>query len=269
MSPRAPRRASRPALAGVLVACLFPAAPAAGRAQTIVGRVVEDGREHVPVPGAVVLLLDREGEERGQVLADSVGRFLLAPPVEGEYYIRATRLGYQPFLTPLLALGAEGTAPLELAMVPEPIGLTGFEVIVEAEAEAFLQNFGLTPAALGNRWIDRADIEAVQLKQDPAAVISWQNIPGIYVPRPENLLPGSADIGLCVSFTRGRMGSGANTCALNVVDGVAVPGRVAFGIDPETIAGIAILPPLEATTFYGPLGAGGAVLIWTRRGGAP
>jgi hypothetical protein len=252
--------------AGALAAFLFVPPPVS--AQTIVGRVVEDGREHIWVAGAIVSLLDRDGDERTQALADSVGRFVLTPPQSGEYYIRATRIGYQPFVTPLLALSDEGSAPLELAMMAQPIGLDGFEVSVEAEAEEFLGNFGLTPASLGNRWIDRADIDAIALKQDPAAVISWQNIPGIYVPRPENLAPGSADIGLCVSFQKGRGSAGTNSCALNVLDGVAVQGRVAMAVDPETIEGIAILPPVEATTFYGTMGAGGAVVIWTRRGGA-
>ena len=105
-------------------ALLALATPAHSHAQTIMGRILDDTRE-TPIAEALVRLLDRDGEERGQAMSDATGRFTITPPDPGEYYLEATRIGYQRATTPLLALTAAGSAPLELMMQPAPIGLGG------------------------------------------------------------------------------------------------------------------------------------------------
>lgn len=244
------------------------AAPMDARAQTILGRVLEEGRD-APVAGALVLLLDRNGEERAQALADAEGQFVIRPPAEGEYYLQARRLGYETTRSPLLALVTEGTAPLDLMMVPAPVGLEGLEVSVRAQAEQFLGQFDLSPAALGTRWIDRREIMAAPTRQDVGRVLQWQNIPGISLPRPENLVPGSDQIGLCVSFQRSRSGAGIGQCALVVLNGQVTDRQAALHLDPETVESIAVLLPTEATTFFGTPGGAGAILIFTRGAGGP
>lgn len=257
----------RPAGAAWLLCTLLAGTPLPASAQTLVGRVLEERRE-TAVGGAVVSLIDRQGRERLQVLADSAGRFVLVPPEAGEYVLQAVRLGYETTRSPLLALTVEGRTTLDLMMVPLPIGLEGLTVEVEAAANAMLRPFGLSTQQLRNRWIDRADIDAVAVKQDPAHVIQWQNIAGVFVARPESSVAGSDDMGLCVSFKRGRSGAGADRCAVTVLDGQIVPGPVAMMLDPDALEGMAVLTPVEATTLYGELGGAGAVLLWTRRGSA-
>ncbi|MFQ5538499.1 MAG: carboxypeptidase regulatory-like domain-containing protein [Gemmatimonadota bacterium] len=233
------------------------------------GTVLEDRHSEsvrIPVSGAVLTLLDPSGKSRGQALSDSLGRFVLAPPQAGEYYLEAARFGYEPTRSPLLSLSMEGTATVDLMMTPAPIGLKGFEVTVEREAQEFLRSFGLSPKVLGNRWIDRRDIEAVAIRQDAGQVLQWMNIAGMRVMRPENTSPGSDDIGLCVSIMRGRTGGGADRCALNVLNGLPITGPNALAIDPDAIEAMAVLRPAEATTFFGTLGSAGALLIWTRAG---
>ena len=237
-------------------------------AQTLAGRVLDEVRES-PVSGALVVLLDRAGEERAQALSDDAGNFVLAPPVAGEYYLAATRIGYQPTRSPLIALRMEGTAPIELMMQPAPIGLEGFEVEVDAEGRAAeeLRFSGVEPRDLGQRFVSQAEIQAVQVKQDVGSVLEYQAIGGMRVIRPENLNPGSDDLGLCVSLQRARRGSGMGTCAMVVLDGVPIRGDVALLLDPETVGAMAVLLPVEATTLYGTMGARGALLIWTKQGG--
>jgi hypothetical protein len=256
------RPATRPAVGGALVALLL-AAPSLS-AQTLVGRVLDETTEG-PVGGAVLRLLSADGEEEALTLADSVGRFRLSPPEAGEYYLLAERIGYGPTRSPLLALSTDGTAPVELMMTPAPLGLAGFEVSVEERAADELRVLGLARAQLGNRWIDRSDIEAIPIKRDMGTVLEWQGIAGLRVVRPENLAPGSADLGLCVSLQRARLGRGEGTCALIVLNGVPVAGPQAILIDPETIESMAVLLPVEATTQWGTLAGRGVVMIWTRR----
>ena len=242
---------------GVLCGFAVASAAAPVHAQTLSGTVLEEGRG-VPVAGAMISLLDRDGERRTSAMADSLGRFSLAPPEAGEYVIETVRIGYETSTSPLLALSAEGEVDVELMMTPLPIGLEGFEVSVEREAEIMLEPFGLTPATLRNRWIDRTDIEAMNTPGLPKDVIRWRNISGVTVDEYDTFDDGV----LCVRFRRSE-----RACAITVLNGALVPPEAAFHINAGDIEAMAILTPEDATTFYGTPGGGGAVLIWTRAGG--
>jgi hypothetical protein len=240
--------------------------PSRASAQTLVGTTVDEVRGS-PVAGAIIRLLDRGEVEQAQAATDSLGRFVLAVPEAGEYYLEAVRLGYHRTRSPLLAVRGERAAEIELVMTPAPLGLRGLEVSAEAEAQKLLRNFNLSPTSLGNRWMGLDVIESVAVKRDVGSVLEWSGPPGVRVIRPENLAPGSDDLGLCVSQARGRRGAGLGTCSLIVLDGRIISNEMALDLDPLTIEAMALLTPRDATTFYGELGGGGALLLWTRRGG--
>ncbi len=240
---------------------LASGATAAG-AQTVSGRVLDEALE-VPVPAAVVRLVDVDGEEHARVAADELGRFSIAPPFEGEFVIAAERLGYEPFRSPLFGMAIEGSVRFDLLMRARPIGLEGFSVAVEAGAERdarLLAFVGHTPETLGARWIDSLTIAGRPASLTPASLIRNQGIPGIWA------VVGTSPLTepLCVVTPRARTMDGRAPCALTVVDGVVVNPVEANQIDPLTIKGIAILRGPDATTFYGGAAAGGAVLIFTR-----
>lgn len=247
------------------VLALAAAASPPLHAQTVTGRVVEDGRG-TPVAGARVSLLDRDGKRRAEVVADSLGRFVMTPPRDGEYVLAAERLGYQTMRSPLLALKREGSVEMDLLMQPEPIGLEGLEVSVQSEIVRELRTLGQSPASLGRRWIPREDIAAVTSAIRTSDVIRWRAIPGVYIP----VTNGSPNLEpLCVTTLRaGTVRAATPPCGLTVLNGVVINPLDANQLDPEAIEAIAVLPPVEATTLYGTLGGAGAVLIWTRRGGA-
>jgi hypothetical protein len=159
----------------------------------------------------------------------------------------------------------EGEAPLELMILPAPIGLEGLDISVEEQATQELDLIGVTPRQLGNRWISRERIDRIPVKLDMGVILERTAQVNLQIIRPENLTPGSDDMGLCISNGRARrMGSG--TCALIVLDGVPISGVQAMDINPDAIESIAVLSPVEASTFYGTMGGTGAVLVWTRRG---
>lgn len=238
--------------------------PAPSAAQTLSGRVLDQSTDR-PVAGAAVALVSRDGTERPRVLTDIAGRFTLAPPRAGEYRLLATRLGYFETRSPLLALVVDGRASIDLTLVPAPIGLEGLDVSVEESASELLGEFGLTAAALGSRWIDRREMDAIQSKRDVGTIIDLSSVPGTRVVRRENVWRGD-DPGLCIGVARARTASGENTCALILLDGVPVTRHRALLIDPDAIEGIAVLLPNEAATFFGTIGGAGVVMIWTRRG---
>lgn len=246
-----------------LLAPLGSAAATDGAAQSVSGRVLDEARE-TPVAGAVVRLAEQDGDTRVEVVADSLGRFVLRPPEAGEYVVEAERIGYEPFRSPLLAMEAEGSVRFDLLMRPRPIGLEGFEVEVDAGAERadrYLRNLGESPVTLGLRWFDKSDIQKQVAPMSPATVIRNRGVPGLWVPVGNSPLTEP----LCVTTPRARSpGSQKSPCAVTVVDGVVVNPVEANQIDPMRIEAMAILRPVDATTMYGTQGAGGAVLIWTR-----
>jgi hypothetical protein len=75
--------------------------PLSARAQTrpqasqlIYGRIVDDATRQ-PISQVAIDLLDVDGRRVQTVLSDSTGRFRFAPFAEGEYRLRAARIGYR------------------------------------------------------------------------------------------------------------------------------------------------------------------------------
>lgn len=242
------------------------AAPAPAASQTLLGRVLDLAND-APIGGVIVSLVARDGTERVRTVSDSIGHFVIVPPEDGEYVLVAARFGYMEARSPLLALVIEGQTAIDMIMTPEPIGLEGLEISVEEVATEELKRMGLSANELGNRWISRQRIEAIPLKLDVGAILEKTNQSGIRVIRPGNdSALGGADMGLCVAITRARTGGGRGTCALIVLNGIPIAGVQALDIDPESIESMALLEPMEATTFYGTIGGSGALLVWTKRG---
>lgn len=242
------------------------AAPAPAASQTLLGRVLDLAND-APIGGVIVSLVTRDGTERVRTVSDSIGHFVIVPPEDGEYVLVADRFGYMEARSPLLALVIEGQTAIDMIMTPEPIGLEGLEISVEEVATEELKRMGLSANELGNRWISRQRIEAIPLKLDVGAILEKTNQSGIRVIRPGNdSAMGGADMGLCVAITRARTGGGRGTCALIVLNGIPIAGVQALDIDPESIESMALLQPMEATTFYGTIGGSGALLVWTKRG---
>jgi len=231
--------------------------------QTLTGTVLEDGR-FIPVSGVFVSLIDRGGDRVTSVTTDSLGHFGLAVPIPGEYVLEAVRLGYVTTRSPLLSLGGAAATPIDVILVPDPVGLEGFEVTVSREAESFLRNFGQSPETLRQRWIGRKDIEDLPFSTGPRELIRWRGIAGLSVVEGSSVV--GPDAQLCVTFRRGRTASGNDRCAMVLLNGVPISRVEAQNVNPDDLEAVAILTPVEASTFYGGDGGGGIVLMWTRRG---
>jgi hypothetical protein len=246
---------ARGVAAGLLMALVL-AGGAAG--QTIAGTVLEEGTQR-PVSTALVRLVDRDGDLVRDVLADTLGRFRLAPPAAGEYYLEARRIGYEEWRSPLLALEADGTVAMDVLVRPLPVGLEGFEVTAQRRTitkrvERELRYYGLDPAALGRRLITREMIAAPPFKRDFSSILTWIPVPG---------LKGSGGEGAsCYRFQRGVSLSGIN-CAVIVLNGVEASREILYVLDPEMVERLAVLTPSEARILYGIRGDAGAIMIWT------
>lgn len=217
------------------------------------GIVLEEGTLK-PVSGALVLWI-RAGSDIERSVTDSLGAFRAELAI-GDYVLEASSLGYAPTRTPPFSI-TEGVARgdpvfLEVLMTPAPIQMEGLDVSVERRVMRELQASGLSPEALGERWIGRNRIERMVRALDPRDVLRSARVAGMTISNNPHVL--------CVRFVRG------NGCAATVLNGVEVTHGGAVDLDPGSIHAIAVLRPSEAVLRYGQKGRGGAVLIWTRDG---
>jgi hypothetical protein len=88
--------------------------------QTIHGRLLEDPGSSA-APGTLVVLLDASGAQRGSVLTDEDGRFVLRAPGTGSYRLRAERIGVRSSTSPDLQLTAGQTLEYTLRVGSQPV----------------------------------------------------------------------------------------------------------------------------------------------------
>lgn len=124
---RLPRRVGAGALT-LAVSLIF--APTALAAQSVVGRVVEEGASS-PVLGAFVRLLDNADRPVAGVLTDSAGRFLLRAPNAGRYRVRSELIGRETVTSEPLELTTNATRELVLRAPLAPVALEAVEVAGE------------------------------------------------------------------------------------------------------------------------------------------
>ncbi len=98
------------------------------RAQRVSG-TVRDSASQLPLPGAVVLLLDPSGKAAARSTTDQLGHFKLFPPARrtpARLRVRVLRMGFRPHE---LALG-DPVAAIEISLVSFPIVLDELHVSV-------------------------------------------------------------------------------------------------------------------------------------------
>lgn len=91
LGPGSALRIRRLATLGVASLLVLAARPVF--AQSVLGQLFDAG-SGAPVEGALVLLLDEEGQEAGGYLTNEAGRFIIRAPTPGSYSLRAERIGY-------------------------------------------------------------------------------------------------------------------------------------------------------------------------------
>jgi hypothetical protein len=147
---------------GVLaVLASLPAMSVALHAQTVRG-VVLDERSALPVTGAVVALLDENGDRRAAVFSDSLGAFTIRATRAGSFRLWVERITYQPRLTPAVQLAAGSDHEVTVRLAPRTQAMRTVTVIGHRSCK-------LTPeqsSAVSGMWDDvRAALSATVLTE--------------------------------------------------------------------------------------------------------
>jgi hypothetical protein len=101
--------------------------PFPSNAQLVQGEVLERGTS-LPIEGALVVLLDQEGAQRGSYLTNDAGRFQIRAPGPGRYTLRVERIGLETLRREGIELAAAQVLHLRLEMGQKPIELAAVRV---------------------------------------------------------------------------------------------------------------------------------------------
>ena len=224
---------------------------------TISGSVV-DWATRTPVPGARVQLIGSNHSE----LTDSAGRFGFVGVPPGKQIIETTMLGFAPRIDSLTAFSNEALG-LEILLATEAIALDPL-VVTGRRRDRIFTTPGTRFSGLNEAQID----SIIPRTMDFASLARAARTPGVSIT--ERLIAnafGDAQPGVCIEMQRNR-GGGANTCNMvevRINDGpVPDPSFFLMDLNPQDVARIQFITPIEAGLLYGDRGANGVLLIYTR-----
>ena len=112
--------------APLLLALALPV-PAAARAQALRLAVTEDGTG-TPLVGALASVLDSGGRTVAEGITSGEGRRLLVVGAAGRYRVLVRRIGYEPFTSDPLLVGAADTLDVALRIPPRRVVLSAVRV---------------------------------------------------------------------------------------------------------------------------------------------
>lgn len=96
-------------------------------AQRLSGRLL-DLVSNQPIPYGMITLLPAEGQGSRITLTDNQGHWTIAVPEPGVYYVAAKRLGYQPWVSGPITIGAQDDLTSVFHLRPLPVMLDPVEV---------------------------------------------------------------------------------------------------------------------------------------------
>lgn len=150
--------------------------------QTVQGRVFDAANDQ-RIANALLRLVDRSGQVRAALAADTTGSYALGVPEPGTYRLRAERLGYEPFESePFEVQDTTDALRVDLPMRPSPIPVRGVDVSTDVVNRRIRDFLGANPAQLRIRPIRAATIRDHAMRGSTLSeMIRWRQIPNLQV----------------------------------------------------------------------------------------
>ncbi len=224
---------------------------------TITGSVV-DYATRAPIPGAHVQLVGSNHAE----FTDAEGGFGFTGVPPGKQIIETNLIGYAPRIDSLTVFSNEALG-LEIMLSTEAIALDPI-VVTGRRRERVFTTPGTRFSGLTEAQVDSIIPRIV----DFPSLARAARVPGLSVT--ETIVAnafGDPQMGVCIQMLRNRSGN-ANAC--NMVEvrindaPVADPAFFLLDLNPQDVASMQFITPIEAGLLYGTRGANGVLLIYTR-----
>ncbi len=224
---------------------------------TITGSVIDYATE-APIPGAHIQLVGSNHSE----FTDATGAFGFVGVPPGRQIIETSMIGYSPRVDSLTVFSNEALG-LEIPLATEAIALDPLVVTGRRRERVFT-----TP---GTRFsgLTEAQVDSIIPRVlDFASLARAARVPGVSIT--ETMLAnafGDPQLGVCIEMqrNRGRNPNACNMVEVRINDGpVPDPGFFLLDLNPQDVARMQFITPLEAGLLYGDRGANGVLLIYTR-----
>jgi hypothetical protein len=141
-----------------MIVVLALALPPGLRAQVLRGRLIPAQGD--PAGGAVVILLDSAGVERGRTVSGPSGNYGFVAPAAGRYRIRVLRVGYGPWMSDPVTIGADDVREFSPALPAVRVVLAAIEVTSDTRCSATTGTSDLAATLLdeGRKAVLSADV---------------------------------------------------------------------------------------------------------------
>ena len=264
----------------------------AAAAQTIRGRLLEEGTDN-PIPAGEVVLVTSKGVDLTSVLSDSTGFFFIRVAEPGEYMLRGERIGYRPALSPVvwipegdivdvelrLAIGAVLHAPLTITAKRRPWyeGAKAPVLWQYYERKEYYGKLGL------GRFAEGEQLAMMGASNDVAQTLAGMG--GVFaLPHPTRpgrtalyTRPTSTDCAPVIYLNNSRISNpGRQPADMAAATSAQANPAAATGREPIVIEDYITMDLLEAVEIYrgasevpaefgGPDANCGVIVLWTRR----
>ncbi|MGI9629274.1 MAG: carboxypeptidase-like regulatory domain-containing protein [Longimicrobiales bacterium] len=226
---------------------------------TITGTVL-DHATRAPLVGAVVSLVGT----RFSSTTDTIGAFGLTNVPPGRQIIQVDQIGYAP-RTDSLTVFSEEALGLEIVLATEAIVLDPIVVTGRSRGLDILTTPGTRFSGM-----TEAQVDSVRARIfDFPSLARAAKVPGLQIT--ERAMAGGfggPQMGVCIQMTRARSSSGGNTCNMVYVlindAPVPEPQQFLLQMNPQDVARMQFMTPLEAGMLYGDRGNNGVLLLYTR-----
>lgn len=233
-----------------------------------------DNETGMPIPGALVEVLDDRRRGLGERLTGEDGAFEFEVQKHGGYLLRAARLGYQKTITPVLWTDGHDYLQVEVRLDPHAILLAPVEITAwsAVRPSPVLANFRDRMRSGIGHFFTREDIERIRPIYVSDVVA---RVPGVRV------AGGGIGNRRKIYMSRAR-GTGRDCPAQIFIDGFLINRRSKltgedFGftlddaISPGSVEGIEVYKGLSTVPaqFMNEHSRCGVVAVWTRRGDLP
>jgi hypothetical protein len=240
--------------------------PALGNASAVAGRLI-DGASGEPISGVVIRL----GKQTA--LSGRDGEFRLTTLPAGNQVLELEHVAYGK-RHEFLELTAGEESVVRITLTPQPIALG--QVEVEARQD---RDFSGAMVTLSPRRIV-AGKEMVEARNRGARVADLlRQFPGLTVEEGSFTAEDGGGTGVCVTSNRriarleAPRGGSDRFCEMVpvILDGIRISGAIQFlrNLSVDDFESVEYISALDAGIRYGLAagGAGGAIVLWTRRGG--
>ena len=145
-----------PRVASVLA--ILALLPAALSAQVIRGRLVPAPGE--PAGGAIVILVDGGGAERGRAVSGPTGSYGFVAPTAGTYHLKVLRVGFEPWTSDAVTVGADQVLEFSPSLPIQRVVVAAIEVTADTRCSANADVAGAAATLLdeGRKAVMSADL---------------------------------------------------------------------------------------------------------------